>query len=90
MSKYNYTGLFYYKLLHTQAKLIHVSNGIEDLTFVKVMPILTMVLMDFQLPGMNGFEATAIIKKHRKELPVIAETAYVHDRRYIAGKKSWL
>jgi two-component system cell cycle response regulator DivK len=32
--------------------------------------------MDIQLPVMNGYEATAEIKKIRKEIPVVALTAY--------------
>ena len=35
-----------------------------------------MVLMDIKLPGINGLEATAEIKKFRPHLPIIAQTAY--------------
>ena len=31
--------------------------------------------MDVQMPEMNGMEATKIIKKFRKKLPIIAQTA---------------
>jgi len=39
--------------------------------------------MDIQLPGLNGYEATKLIKKKRKNLPVIAQTAYA-----LAGEKA--
>jgi len=32
--------------------------------------------MDINLPVMNGYEATKIIKSHLPELPIIAQTAY--------------
>ena len=32
--------------------------------------------MDIKLPELDGLEATRIIKKNRKTLPVIAQTAY--------------
>jgi CheY-like chemotaxis protein len=42
---------------------------------VKVTPI-DLIVMDIQLPGMDGLEATKIIKDLRPELPVIAQTAF--------------
>ena len=86
----NYTGfvLLQNYLLHTQAKLIHVSNGIEAVNICKSNANIDLVLMDIQLLGMNGFEATAIIKKHRKELTVIAETAYVMTEDILQAKKA--
>ncbi len=35
-----------------------------------------MVLMDIKMPFMNGLEATKKIKAQRKDLPIIAVTAY--------------
>lgn len=35
-----------------------------------------LVLMDLQLPVMNGLEATTEIKKMKSDVPVIAQTAY--------------
>jgi len=35
-----------------------------------------VVLMDIQLPVLDGISATRKIKEHRKKLPVIAQTAY--------------
>ncbi|MFO7827088.1 MAG: response regulator, partial [Bacteroidales bacterium] len=34
------------------------------------------VLMDIQLPGINGYEVTKLIKAHNKNIPIIAQTAY--------------
>lgn len=35
-----------------------------------------LILMDIQLPLMNGIEATKIIKEFNNQIPIIAQTAY--------------
>ncbi|MCF8368504.1 MAG: response regulator [Bacteroidales bacterium] len=35
-----------------------------------------VVLMDIKIPGLNGYEATAEIKKIKANVPIIAQTAY--------------
>jgi len=35
-----------------------------------------LILMDIQLPGINGYEATKQIRKFNTEVPIIAQTAY--------------
>ena len=52
-----------------------------------------LVLMDIQMPGMNGLEATALIRQHpdpvRARIPLLALTANAfrtdHDRYRAAG-----
>lgn len=41
------------------------------------------ILMDIKMPIMNGLDATVIIRKKDKELPIIMQTAYAFtaDRR---------
>jgi CheY-like chemotaxis protein len=50
---------------------------------------LDLVLMDIQLPGLNGHEATKEIKKFRPHLPIIAQTAFAmadeKDACFMAG-----
>jgi two-component system sensor histidine kinase/response regulator len=63
-------------LLETRVKLIWAKDGREVVNQFKKHPEVDLVLMDIQLPVMNGYEATAEIKKIRKEIPVVALTAY--------------
>ena len=63
----------------TGIKIIHAGNGIKSIDAVKVYPGINLVLMDIQLPFLNGYDALHEIKKMRPELPVIAQTAYAMD-----------
>ncbi len=35
-----------------------------------------LILMDVKMPKMNGYEATKLIKKNNKEIPIIIQTAF--------------
>jgi CheY-like chemotaxis protein/anti-sigma regulatory factor (Ser/Thr protein kinase) len=58
------------------AKVIHALNGLEAVKMVQSNPDIDVVLMDLKMPVMDGFEATAQIKKLQPDLPVIAITAF--------------
>lgn len=53
-----------------------------------------MVLMDAQLPGMNGYQATQIIKSELPEIPVIMQSAFAMksdmDKAFQAGCDDYL
>jgi CheY-like chemotaxis protein len=59
-----------------------VPNGSEAVALAKKSRF-DMVLMDVQMPEMDGFEATAVIRKEEestgKHLPIIAMTAYAME-----------
>jgi len=61
----------------TGASLIRAQNGKEAVQQCIDDPKIDLVLMDLMMPVMNGYEATRQIKILRKDLPVIAQTAYV-------------
>lgn len=59
-----------------QATILEATNGQEAVTlFNEYEP--DLILMDIQMPGMNGYEATALIRQSSKgkAVPVIALTA---------------
>ncbi len=60
----------------TKIKTLHTVNGTEAVRICKSTPDIDIVLMDIQLPGLNGYEATRQIKSFNKELVIIAQTAY--------------
>jgi PAS domain S-box-containing protein len=63
----------------TGVNILHADDGQKAIDFVKNHPEIDIVLMDIQLPVMNGFESTRKIKMIRPELHVIAQTANAMD-----------
>lgn len=63
-------------LTRTEANLLYASDGREAVELIAENEV-DLVLMDMQLPVMNGYDATRMIRKIRPALPVIAQTANV-------------
>ncbi len=68
-------------------KVFHAWNGKEVVEYACKEDI-QLVLMDIRMPLQDGIEALKQIKKHKPDLPIIAQTAYAHEGehdRYISG-----
>jgi PAS domain S-box-containing protein len=59
-----------------QPQLSRAITGDEAIEAVKNNPDIDIILMDIQLPGINGYEAASQIRTFNKEVPIIAQTAY--------------
>ncbi len=57
-------------------KLLAAYNGRDAIDICKRESGIDLVLMDVQLPLMNGKESMLEIKKIRPQLPIIAQTAF--------------
>lgn len=68
-------------LKKSRVKISRAINGKEAIKLCKQNQY-DVVLMDIQLPGIDGFETTKRIKKLYPDLPIIAQTAYA-----LAGEK---
>jgi PAS domain S-box-containing protein len=64
-------------LKHTGAKLSIVENGKQALEFVQNNKDIDLILMDMQMPVMNGVDATKAIRAYGFTKPIIAFTANV-------------
>ncbi|MFC2137174.1 PAS domain S-box protein [Bacteroidota bacterium] len=60
----------------TNIKIIWAKDGNEAIEIFKSEPSIDIILMDIQMPGLNGYDAAKIIKEIKPDIPVIAQTAY--------------
>jgi PAS domain S-box-containing protein len=63
-------------LRRTNVRLLWVQDGKQAVAMALQDASIDLILMDIQLPELNGYEATAEILKVRKDLPIISQTAY--------------
>jgi len=63
----------------TKANVYHAEKGEDAIDLCLKHSFFNIVLMDIRLPGINGLETTRKILALRKDLPVIAQTAYAAE-----------
>jgi CheY-like chemotaxis protein len=78
----NYKLLFTF-LSKTKAKIYWAKDGKEVVDMVEKDPDFDLILMDINMPIMNGHEALKHLIDNGFKMPVIAQTAYAtDDQRY--------
>ena len=70
------------------ANVIRAENGQEAVDICLKNDDVNIVLMDLQLPGINGYDATRIIKQTRPDLPVIVVTANAIEEEKIKSEEA--
>ncbi len=63
-------------LRRTKVRLLWAQDGRQAVSMALQDMSIDLVLMDIQLPELDGYQATAEILKIRKDLPVISQTAF--------------
>lgn len=61
-------------------RVIHARNGEEAVRIFRTKKGISLILMDIQMPVMDGITATKEIRKNDKKVPVIAQTSYKIDK----------
>lgn len=75
----NETSNIYFEaaLRKTKAKLIWAKNGVDAVELVKNTKNIDLILMDINMPKMDGIEATRIIKELNPEIIIVVQTAFI-------------
>jgi two-component system, cell cycle response regulator DivK len=63
----------------TNINIKWAKNGQKAIDFYNEDPNINVILMDIKMPVLNGIEVTHIIKSINKQIPIIAQTAYVQE-----------
>jgi len=63
----------------TGIQVVAASNGAQAVKLFKDTPDIDIILMDIQLPGMNGLQTATEIKKLNPKVPIIVQTAFGQD-----------
>ena len=72
-------------LLSADYNLVFANSGAEGISAVQSVPYIDVILMDVQMPEMDGFQAAREIKKlpAGKEIPIIFVTAVFNEDPFI-------
>jgi CheY-like chemotaxis protein len=72
-------------LLGTDYDVTTATSGEEALALIRASTNIDLILMDVQMPGMDGFECATRIKQteHAREIPIIFVTAVYQDDPYV-------
>jgi len=57
-------------------EVLHVKTGVDAMQACRNNPDIDLVLMDINLGGMNGYEATHQIRQFNKDIVIIAQTSF--------------
>jgi len=61
---------------NTRAKLLFASNGNETVNYVRENQNISLIILDLNMPGIDGIQASKKIRELNPNIPIIAQSAY--------------
>jgi CheY-like chemotaxis protein len=90
---HNYKFLFH-AVKPTKAQVLWAKNGKEAYEACKTDTKIDIILMDINMPIMNGYKAIRLIKNLKKNIPIITQTAYAfageREKSFAAGSDDYI
>ncbi len=71
------------------ATVLWAEDGYKALDIIDSGRKIDLIIMDYNMPGINGYETTKAIKRKRKELPVISQTSYTYGKEFDNIKEAY-
>jgi PAS domain S-box-containing protein len=68
-------------LSNANAEIIRAANGKEAVEKCLSNKKIDLILMDIKMPVMDGYTAVKLIREINSTIPIIAQTAYIDDRK---------
>ncbi len=76
---FNYFLIETLLLIGKKYVVVRAENGKEAVNYFKTQNNISLVLMDIQMPVMDGLTATEEIRKINKKIPIVIQTSFAFD-----------
>lgn len=84
----------YHAIKGTNIEVLWAKNGKEAYEACKTSKKIDLVLMDINMPIMNGYKSIKLIKNLGKDIPIITQTAYAFagekEKSFAAGSDDYI